>query len=211
MTESPSVPPPLPSQPGSPQPSPQPAQEQWYYSVGGMAYGPVPVEALRGMFAANELHPGTPVWCEGLAGWVHPCYVPGLLEGLNVPPGLWMRPEQFREARRLKNAKTNALALFVMFAIQVVLLVWHVASAYSSRRGRGDVEFDPVGQCWLGLLVLTSQLFALIYVPLRWRALRALPRPYRTMGLVGGIWLIATFFLAVFALIVARATGWRLL
>ncbi|MBX9623945.1 MAG: DUF4339 domain-containing protein [Gemmataceae bacterium] len=60
-----------------------PADSQWYYSVGGQRFGPVPASELKSLATAGKLAGGDLVWKEGMTDWAPAKKVKGLIP----PPG----------------------------------------------------------------------------------------------------------------------------
>jgi len=83
----PPAPPPLPV----PAPAPQPAETpEWFYGANGQALGPFTVSHLRDLATRNEISLDTPVWKQGMAGWVRLGDVPELSSVVAAMP---VKPE----------------------------------------------------------------------------------------------------------------------
>jgi hypothetical protein len=44
-------------------------EQAWFYTAGGQRKGPVPVDKLRELLAAQTIDGDTPIWRKGLAEW----------------------------------------------------------------------------------------------------------------------------------------------
>jgi membrane protease subunit (stomatin/prohibitin family) len=70
-------------------PPPLPGQAQWFVGVGGTQQGPYDEGALRGLVGAGTLTRSTPVWREGMSGWLPAEQVPAVARLFGaVPPPL---------------------------------------------------------------------------------------------------------------------------
>jgi hypothetical protein len=172
--------------------------DDWFYAIDGTPLGPVPAEWVRLMLERKQLLPCTPVWRPGLADWQPAASVPALGGGQAVSPRDLMSPEQLRQARIVRNAKINAVAMFVVFIVGVL-----VSGGTLALRLNGVLH---TGYACLITPVTVASVFAAIYVPIRWRALKESPVPFSTLGLIGGIglallligWLAAFLLLGLF-------------
>lgn len=66
--------------------------DAWFYRVGEVQVGPVPMGELRRLLAAGQIGPAAAVWREGLPGWMPASQVPALAPAENglqflVPTG----------------------------------------------------------------------------------------------------------------------------
>lgn len=164
----------------------------WYYSESGQSLGPFATDAIREMLRTGRIQQITPVWREGMSAWTAAYKISDLTAGLSLPPpppdlttlsAAAPLPEDRKARQIIKNAKVNAITMFVLFVLFLAMLA---AAGVSGLRG--SRSFDP--GCW-GAACALGQLYALVYVPLRWRVLRSLPRPFSALGFIGGIGLIA--------------------
>lgn len=183
----------------------------WFYAVNNQRFGPLAQDHLVSLLTSGQVPCTALVWREGMANWLPASAVPELLAGMTPPPVLppsftaaQAAPVDKRQARIIKNAKQNCIAMFVLFCLQasamVTSLIINVASAplmRSARSNQGDSTFVFAG-CWS-----IAAIFAVFYVPIRWRVILALPKTYRTLGLIGGLGLIGLLVLGLFALLVA--------
>jgi hypothetical protein len=181
-----------------PPPPPEPAQ--WSYTVAGQTQGPLTTSQLREMFASRKLSPQVPVWREGTAQWVLARTIPELVAGLKLRPRELMSPEEHKAYMIVKNAKVNAIAMFVIFVGGVGEIVAATNAALGHKRFEGD--------CW-GTAVVLGGLFAVVYLPMRWRTLAKLPTAFAVLGFIGGIGLLV--LLALFGATIAAglASGHR--
>ena len=174
-------------------------QAEWFYAIWGQAHGPVTCLALREMLQSRQLHPATPVWKAGLADWLPATSVPELIQGLDLPPKYLRTPSQLRQARIVKNAKQNAVAMFSLFVPNAIAVFATLVAAVMGVR--------PAYTGWVGAPAVIGGLFAVVYLPLRWRLLRSLPSPYATLGTIGGVGLIVLLVLAILGWVAILATG----
>lgn len=164
---------------------------EWFYALNGNTQEPVAAEHLRRMLELRQIPPHTPVWRPGMTDWVPANSVPDLVAGLAISPAELMSPRQRKEARIVKNAKVNAIVMFALFLLGMLATGHSIAS----RSFRHTLMIGLPGTA-----VVVAELFALIYVPLRWRVLRSLPSPYNTLGLIGGLGLCGLLGLLALAI-----------
>jgi hypothetical protein len=107
-----------------------------------------------------------------------------------------MSPEELKAYWILQNAKKNAIAMFVFFLIGLAMFV---AMAVAPMK---DARFDPG---FLSVGVFTSEVFAVVYLSVRWRTLTSLPKPFARLGIIGGIGLIVILALEVAAIAIGFA------
>ncbi len=113
-------------------------------------------------------------------------------QGPYPPP--WVHAQQVYHQRVVRNAKQNAIAMFVLFCLGVLGTGAPVVMILL------DSDFG-----WLTCLswaIIAGGVFAAIYVPVRWKVLRALSPGYRKLGMIGGIGLIALLVLNILSLAV---------
>ena len=170
---------------------------QWRYALSGQSHGPVTPAELREMLQAGQISPETPVWCDGMADWAPARTVPEVAAGLDLPPPP-LSPEHRKAAKTVKNAKVNAITMFVLFVVGVAMYIAMMVGEATGRR------FNP-GR--YATLVLFAELFAAVYLPLRWRTLRRLPGAHGTLGIIGGLGLIVMLALTVVGLAIHFALG----
>lgn len=107
--------------------------------------------------------------------------------------------------RPYTNAAKNCKAMFVVF---VIMAAWLCVVAVTTALGRGPWQgsgglrmLQSLSNC-MAVIGLACGLFAAIYLPLRWRVIKALPRRARTLGLVGGFGLMAALLLSLIGMLV---------
>lgn len=81
-------------------------------------------------------------------------------------------------------ARKNCSGLFYIFMIEAI--GW-VISAPAALLG---LKIIPHMVIWFGSFGLIAAIFAAIYLPLRWRTIRLLPKKVRRRGLIGGLGLL---------------------
>ena len=188
MTQPPiQVPPPTPTEPA-----------RWLYAVSGQSYGPVTTGWMRSMLEARRMSPETPVWREGMDEWVPARSVGELMGGLKLPREALMSPPQRRRAARVRNAKINSV-------VMCGLLTGFLADA--GRYVQLWLDGLSPRYLWWESPLIVGQLFALIYVPLRWRTIRRLPQGFHVAGMIGGIGLIVSFLITVTYVVFLFSTG----
>jgi len=169
--------------------------DEWFYAIEGRPLPPVPTHVLRSMLTAKQLRPETPVWRPGMPDWAPAWSVFGLEAPVGNRPVDREALERRRQAAILKRTKIDAAVMFGMFLVGVLLLAGlAVAAHFSAHKGLG-MAFGP--------FVLAAGLWAAFYLPLRWRQLKALPRPLNVLGLVGAIGLCSLLALLLLAAVVA--------
>ena len=94
---------------------------------------------------------------------------------------------------RTKNARENCIVMFVIFCLAMLVLV---------LAGLGGAESAG---CY-GLFVVAGEVYAALYLPLRWRVIRELSPTVRTLGLIGGFGLIGVLALTILGWVM-MATG----
>lgn len=62
------------------------ADGNWYYAVGGQQQGPVSVDDIQRLLAANQMQPGDLVWREGMPTWTPAGEVPELASAARTEP-----------------------------------------------------------------------------------------------------------------------------
>ena len=169
--------------------------DEWFYAIEGRPLPPVPTHVLRSMLAAKQLRPETPVWRPGMPDWVPAWSVFGLEAPVVNPPVDREALERRRQATILKRTKIDAAVMFGMFLVGLLLLAGLAIAIRSARHWRLAVVPGP--------FVLAAGIWAAIYLPLRWRQLKDLPRPLNVLGLVGAIGLCSLLALLLLAAIVA--------
>lgn len=63
------------------------SESQWFINVNGQNVGPLAAEDIRARLKAGVISPATPVWREGLAGWM-PVGNSELMAGMTLPLGV---------------------------------------------------------------------------------------------------------------------------
>jgi hypothetical protein len=180
MTESvsPGVQPPSPPQPGDGAGPRDPnAIPIWHYSQGGTVQavlGPITHDQMLSLIRGGGISPLVSVWREGMLEWAAIKDVPELVPAINASAVM----EVGRAGGIQRNAKTNCITMFVMFCVCAVTF-WFPGC---------------------GFVAIACGVFAAIYVPIRWRAIKALPNPCRTLGMIGGFGLIVMIVLSIAAM-----------
>jgi hypothetical protein len=70
-------------------PPPPPPPVAWHIAENGQTVGPFTPQQLAGAVAGGRVHPDTPVWTAGMAGWLAANQVPqlqGMFAALPPPP-----------------------------------------------------------------------------------------------------------------------------
>ena len=178
------------------------SETAWYYTVNGRRMGPVAQSQLAGMLAGGQVGPHTPVWRQGMPNWLPASQVAELKQsGSPVPPPMTSPiPASPGLDRKVKNAKQNCIAMFVIFVALAVLMVGGLAVQLGAPAGAAPAA---VGMGCIGWAAPLAAIFAAIYLPLRWRVIMQLSPAVRNMGLIGGFGLIAVLALGL--------VGWLLL
>lgn len=171
---------------------------QWTYSLVGKSHGPATTDQLRDLLASRKISPEVPVWHPGMSEWAPARTVPELVDGLNLPAMALMSPEERKAAQIVKNAKVNAIAMFLVFLSGLAVLGDAIVAAVAGKYIGPRVQDSAL---------LIAGLFAAIYVPLRWRTLRQLPAGFRLLGLIGGLGLIGLLVLGVLGLALRALAG----
>jgi hypothetical protein len=171
-------------------PPARPEPQQWYYSAGPEQIGPVSTDQLQVLLHNGGIHVNTLVRREGATDWFCAWAFPELVRRIKLK-STQPTPRQRREAQILRNARRNAVNMFVLLLVTAVMVAVNV-TVYLLRPG----TLDPLLPLW-GMASLAGGVFATIYLPLRWRAIWRVGRPYNVLGLVGGIGLM-TFFALYF-------------
>ncbi|MHC4718084.1 MAG: hypothetical protein ACYS5V_14015 [Planctomycetota bacterium] len=105
--------------------------------------------------------------------------------------------------RKVRNAKQNCIAMFVIFALGAL----GTLSVFVAALARPDVAAaSAAGGCMLWASPIAA-LFAAIYLPLRWRVIMSLPAGYRRLGLIGGFGLIGMMLLVITVAAVGHVVG----
>lgn len=162
-----------PVQPPIEAPAAQGGSVGWYCLAGGQQIGPISLAQVRDIVGTD---PVAMVWRPGLDQWVLAQSLPELGGDGSIPPiPIIMTP--WRPDPKVRNAKQNCIAMFVVFC---------AGSAYPP-------------------LLLAAGLFAAFYLPLRWKVIRSLPTTFRVLGLIGGFGLLG--FLTLGIVVVALGWG----
>jgi small-conductance mechanosensitive channel len=146
----------------------------WYYRRGDQNVGPVSTRELRFLVTSRTLGPNTLVWQVGMTEWAPARWMDELTGG----------PVDRRTMKIVQNASSNALGLFVLAIIELVML------AIVSLGGGSAMP------CLL-MLSVPLAIVAAIYLPLRAAALREINSTRRTLGWIGGVGLIGIAVVAV--------------
>jgi hypothetical protein len=162
---------------------------QWYYGQVGEQLGPVSGQELNAKLRNKEVAPTVLVWREGMPQWAPVTSVPALIQGVKLYSWQIADPEVHRQRKIVSNAKQNSVAMFVVFLLFLMTLMAQVTIAMSGKKA-GD------GGC-IGTAGILGGIYAVIYLPLRWRTIWQLPSSFRVMGLIGGFGLIALLALLV--------------
>jgi hypothetical protein len=125
-----------------------------------------------------------------------------------MPPPVPVPPEPTVDDRKrvriIRNAKQNCIAMFVIFALLVVVSIVMIAAVLT--RGQSGVTATSASPessrfgC-IGTAAIAGGIFALIYLPFRWRIIKELSPTVKALGLIGGFGLIAFLLLATLGLV----------
>jgi hypothetical protein len=180
MTEfvPPGMEPPAQPQPGDGSGLPDPnAIPVWHYRQGGAMLGPITHDQMLSLIR-DGASPLILVWREGMLQWASIKDIPELAPAINTSAFTQLSHTTTIQ----RNAKINCITMFVMFGICAVIF-WFPGC---------------------GFVAIAAGVFAAIYVPIRWRAIKALPNPVRTLGMIGGFGLMALIPLSIIAMGVFR-------
>ncbi|HET6429484.1 MAG TPA: DUF4339 domain-containing protein [Phycisphaerae bacterium] len=182
------------------------SETAWYYTFNGQRMGPIAQGQLAGMLAGGQVGPDTPVWRQGMPQWLPAWQVEELKQfGSPAPPPMTSPiPASPPQDRKVKNAKQNCIAMFVIFVALAVLMVWALAVRLGAPSGSAPAA---VGMGCIGWAAPFAAVFAAIYLPLRWRVIMQLSPAVRTLGLIGGFGLIAVMLLGLVGWLVLAAGG----
>lgn len=172
--------------------------EQWHYIVNGQKQGPVDHNVLLRLIADGHVTHATLLWREGMPDWQPASAALGISTGAGMAP---MPPETLaleQKQKTAKNARQNCIVMFVLLLGMVLLFLIMIVAEASGVATR-DVTISGVFTSLLPCLGLASGVFAAIYVPLRWRQIKDLPRNIRLLGLIGGFGLIAILVICLAA------------
>jgi len=161
----------------------------WYYAAGAGRRGPVPWEQLVAMAAAGQLTRDQFVWPDPAATGRPAGTVEGLFEE-EVIPIAYARPVPTQDDVIIRNARQNSIAMFITFLLSAAGMAIGLVRSLTGAMGGPAATALSVTPC-----VTVCGLFAVVYMPLRWRVIAQLPRAYRRMGWIGGLGLIALLLL----------------
>lgn len=192
--------------------------DAWHYvDATGQPAGPVTREELQGQLLDGRLRLDAAVWTEGMAQWAPAAQVPGLVPaGLApVPPPLpagipraptlaYAAKGVRQQAKALSHARQNCVVMFVLLIVFVLGMVVMVAAA--AIGGPLSLGVASLLGCFLWMVPIAG-VFAAIYLPVRWQLLKEIESGYRTLGLIGGIGLIAILVLGLLGLLAGAMMG----
>jgi len=157
----------------------------WYYAAGGTRCGPVGWDQLAAMAAAGQLARDQLVWADPAAEGRPAANVEGLFEDIVIPIA-YARPAPTQDDVIVRNARQNSIAMFITF------LICAAGTAIGLLRSLGGSTVGDLPPALSATPCVTvCGLFAIVYMPLRWRVIGRLPPAYRRMGRIGGLGLIA--------------------
>lgn len=183
----------------------------WFYAVNDQRFGPLAQDHLMSLLAGGQVPLTALVWREGMANWLPASAVPELQDGMTPPPvfpppftATPAMPVDKRQARIIKNAKQNCIVMFILFCLQVTTTLSTIILGFASTPqmrtyGRSGGGVFLSASCWS-----IAAIFALFYVPIRWKVILALPKTYKVLGLIGGLGLIGLLALALFGMFLAK-------
>jgi hypothetical protein len=146
-------------------------QPQWFYLINNQRCGPVSTEQLQAMMRAGQAPPGMMVWREGFPQWIPAATASELTGGPPPLPGVTSQTE----ARRIRTAKVNCIAIFVLFCCWMFGIMLSCCGLISAHK------LGYYCGCFIFLMIP----YGAIYVPTRWRVLRSLPKGTRFLGEIG--------------------------
>ena len=186
MTDAPQPDPQSPPPAPPAQSPPDPNALEWMYMANGQQVGPVSKPQLEAMVTAGQLGIDTPVWRNGMAAW--------------APIGSFSDPDYRPPAQRrvFKNATQNCIAMFVV----AMLGIMGSAGAAFARVSGSSVNVSCVG-----LAAATGGIFAMIYLPLRWKVIMQQSPVVRVLGLIGGFILVGFGILGILAMVATFSNG----
>ena len=157
----------------------------WYYAAGTDRRGPVGWEQLVAMAAAGQLTRDQLVWTDVTTDGRPAGSVDGLFDDVVIPIA-YARPAPTRDDVIVRNARENSVAMFITFLVSAVIMAVGLLRSMTGSTGMGLPAALSATPC-----VTVCGLFAIVYMPLRWRVIGQLPPAYRRMGRIGGLGLIA--------------------
>ncbi len=160
--------------------------------------------SLDAMIRGRALHPETLVWRPGRDQWEAADLLPEFDTLMrSLPPDVYSIAGQITAEKNAKNVRINCIAMFVIFVISASIIAL-AALQDDSSSGAG---------MWVGLIVMMLlvtgpvALFAMIYVPVRWRQIHQQSRVTQTLGLIGAGGVIATLMITIFLAMVKGLSG----
>jgi hypothetical protein len=163
----------------------------WHYAMGSREVGPLTWQELRALAVKGGIARQTLVWKTGMETWVSAVRVQGLFEDAPV----LVRPVAYAHQDELdeqigERARQFAVAMFVALVVELV-----AAAVLILERFPPSPKFAvPTPLALLAdlgaLAALPMGVFALIYMPYRWRVIGRLGRNHRLLARVGGFGLI---------------------
>lgn len=138
------------------------SEKQWYYTSGGVRYGPVPFGRLKELAAVDHIDRfNDMVWVDGMEDWVPASEVKGLFAGTPAPSSILARTENvpFIQAP-VKRASYSLYVSLVVAGIMVGLLTIFLSWA---AHAKGSTPSDEV-LLFVGLLSLVLILLSIAIV-----------------------------------------------
>ncbi|MFW6146481.1 MAG: DUF4339 domain-containing protein [Planctomycetota bacterium] len=156
----------------------------WYYAAGADRRGPIPWDQLVAMAAAGQLGREQFVWTDPAAEGQRAGSVEGLFDDAVIPIA-YARPAPTQDDIIVRNARQNSIAMFITFLLCAAGMTVGLLRSLAGSTGIGLTAALSATPC-----VTVCGLFAVVYMPLRWRVIGQLPPAYRRMGRIGGLGLI---------------------
>lgn len=165
------------------------AGQQWYFVTHQGREGPVDKASLEAMIRGRALHPETLVWRPGMDQWEAADLLPEFDTLMrSLPPDVYSIAGQVAAQKTTKNVRANCITMFVIFVLSTPIIAIAALQEDSSHSDGA----------WIALAVLmffvaaVVSVFAVIYIPVRWRQIQQQSRVTKTLGLIGAGGLIAT-------------------
>ena len=129
------------------------SESLWYYTIDRKKLGPVSLDHLRSLAAADELRPTDLVWTDGMPGWIPAKTQPGLFPVETQPADSDAGPARERPKRSRKKPK---------YSREVQNYVAHLerrAQQDERKPSRGRVPVDLI----LGILLVAAGVLIFVF------------------------------------------------
>ena len=157
----------------------------WYYAAAAGRRGPVGWDQLVAMAGTGQLGRDQLVWSDPAAEGRPAESIEGLFEDVVIPIA-YARPAPTQDDVIVRNARQNCIAMFITFLVAAAGMAIGLLRSLT-----GSIVADLPVALSATPCVTVCGLFAIVYMPVRWRIIGQLPPAYRRMGRIGGLGLIA--------------------